>query len=196
MAFKLRSQGSSFKMMGSSPAKLWSAIGKEGGKKVVKQGIKSKIKKHIGKTIAAGTGAYYTGKDYKEKKKTTHKDKSVGRTVADAIWDNTIGFGTDVIDVVGESTGWYNPKSPKYPWGDGSRKNWSESAWADEGYEYDSRSGSYKDPETGHWHDAESGEITIENKGEDPSTPRKILSVTPENLLPKRSITNTRPNVT
>lgn len=185
MTFKLKSQGSSFKMMGSSPVKIWGKVGSEIGKKVIKEGVKKKAKKSIKskviKGLVAGERTYSTGEDYNAKKKTEYyKDKSGGRTLADAVWDNTAGFAGDLVDVLGESTGWFKPVSMKYPWGDGSRKNWSEEGWAEENVTYDSRTNRYLDDETGHWHNADTQEIEVYNPNYEPPFVRPTIEELPD----------------
>tara|TARA_R100000773_G_C4219732_1_gene118353 strand:+ start:620 stop:1126 length:507 start_codon:yes stop_codon:yes gene_type:complete len=132
--FKLRSgNNTSFKMMGASPIKeyvsdaqrkaVW-ASKKDGGKgnpnkmkadsplkvyttaakRLAKPFLKAGIKKKLAAATALERG-YTMNQTYKAK----DKDKSVGRKLAETLYDETIGFGFDLKDAFGAFTGLYEP---------------------------------------------------------------------------------------
>ena len=132
--FKLRSgNNTSFKMMGASPIKkfvsdaqrraVW-ASKKDGGKgnpnkmkadsplkaytTVAKRLAKPFLKASLKKKIAAGT-ALERGYTMNETYQAKEKDKSVGRKLAETLYDETIGFGIDIKDAIGAYTGLYEP---------------------------------------------------------------------------------------
>jgi hypothetical protein len=103
--FKLRSQGSSFKMMGaSSPAKLTGETIKKG----YNTASKSKVGKFLGKwampAIIAGDVAM-----------SDRDDLNVAEKTVKSVYDNTIGFGNEIVSDV---AGWFGGDVPVWtPYG-------------------------------------------------------------------------------
>ena len=103
--FKLKSQGAPFKMVGSSsPTKL----GKEDIKKGYNKIAKSKVGKFAGKwavpAMIAGDVAM-----------SDRKDLNVAEKTLKATYDNTIGFGNEIVSGI---AGWFGGDVPVWtPYG-------------------------------------------------------------------------------
>ena len=113
MAFKQKSHGSSFKMMGASPVKQVpiAPLVKEG----IKQGVKWVGKNKLTTAFAAGNvNDYHSMWDNK---------KAWYHNVADIAWDNSAGLAFDVLDAVGRVSGGWKEKSINRPWDGKNRIN-------------------------------------------------------------------------
>jgi len=113
MAYKQKSHGSSFKMMGASPVKQWQA---PAAKELVKKGLqwvgKNKVKSGFGAMAASDVPGMWDDK------------KSWYHNVGDIAWDNSAGFAFDALDVIGAATGGWKERSINRPWDSKDRKNW------------------------------------------------------------------------
>jgi hypothetical protein len=112
MAFKQKSHGSSFKMMGASPVKQWQVpLVKEAVKQGVKWMGKNKIATVVGADAVIGAPGMWDSK------------KAWYHNVGDIAWDGTAGLAFDVLDVVGAATGGWKEKSINRPWDGKNRIN-------------------------------------------------------------------------
>jgi hypothetical protein len=127
----------------SSPTKLWVTAGKQ----VAKQGTKQTMKKAIKRSLT-GAGIAYEGYAISESYKKKSASKPWYRRLGEAVYDETVGFGTDVLDIVGSETGAWNPKSKNYPFGGGVRRNMTEQGWDEHcpECEYDDKTSTAYDP--------------------------------------------------
>ena len=128
----------------SSPTKLWSSGIKQG----VKYSTKHTIKKAVMNSLT-GAGIAYEGYAIRDSYKKKSESKPWYRRLGEAVYDETVGFGTDVLDMVGAETGAWSPKSKNYPFGGGERRNQMEQSWDDAcpQCKYDDRTSTVYDPQ-------------------------------------------------